>query len=117
MTRTTQPLKASGKISEQIAPNVQSSSFNHWQLLDEPGDQRWPSYCLQMHVPHGPFNFFFESHLALANTWQCPIRWRIKGSHKPHSLGPTDQRIATLSFHCTSTQELAPVAQYCLLVE
>ncbi|CAJ1893433.1 unnamed protein product [Sphenostylis stenocarpa] len=114
MTTTTQPLKASGDISEPIAPNVQSSSFNHWQLLDETGDQRWPSCCLQMHVPHDPFNFSFESHVAPANTWHCPICWGVKGSYKPHSLAPTDLRNATLSFHCTSTQELAPVTQYCL---
>ncbi|KAK7378640.1 hypothetical protein VNO80_04086 [Phaseolus coccineus] len=90
--------------------NLSKSSY-------ETGDQRWPSYCLQMHVAHDPFNFFFESHVAPANTWHCPIRWGIKGSYKPHSLGPTDLRNATISFHCTSTQELAPVTQYCLLVE
>lgn len=115
---TTQPLKACwGDISEAIAPNVESSSFNHWQLLDETGDQRWTWYCLQMHVPHDPFNFFFESHVAPANTWHCPIRWGIKGSYKPHPLGPTHFRNATLSLHCTSSQELAPVTHYCLLVE
>jgi len=55
-------------------------------------------------APANPFNFFFESHVAPANTWHCPIPWEIKGSYKPQYLGPIVLRNATISFHCTSAQ-------------
>lgn len=43
-----------------------------------------------------PLTLSLKSHVALANTWHCPIRWGIKWPYKLHSLGPTDLRNATL---------------------
>lgn len=105
---TTQSL---GRYLRSNSPNcTKQFSFNHWQLLDETRDQAKMAIILSSDAcaTWPLLTFPLKSHVALGNTWHCPIRWGINGLQN-FTLFVQHEAAEEYNPYCTSTSTIAPL--------